>query len=135
MDKDKVVVFEQFARKAAERLEERKKLRTETLKVKSLGDMEIEIRGLTDAEINDCMDFSEDSIEIDKYTVFMASKTLQEASKILVEEGTINQQYKITDLFTSVERKFIANRILLLSGVTGDAGIEVMKETEEVKNS
>lgn len=79
--------------------------------------------------------FSEDSIEIDKYTVFMASKTLQEASKILVEEGTINQQYKITDLFTSVERKFIANRILLLSGVTGDAGIEVMKETEEVKNS
>lgn len=57
MDKDKVVVFEQFARKAAERLEERKKLRTETLKVKSLGDMEIEIRGLTDAEINDCMDF------------------------------------------------------------------------------
>lgn len=54
MEKEKNVIFEAFARKAAERIEERKKLRTMRLMVKSVG-MEVEIRGLTEEEIRDCM--------------------------------------------------------------------------------
>ena len=76
MEKEKNVIFEAFARKAAERIEERKKLRTMRLMVKSVG-MEVEIRGLTEEEIRDCMDFSDESIEVDKYTIYMASPTLQ----------------------------------------------------------
>lgn len=41
MEKEKNVIFEAFARKAAERIEERKKLRTMRLMVKSVG-MEVE---------------------------------------------------------------------------------------------
>lgn len=134
MDKNKTIVFEQFARKAAERLEERKKLRTERLQVKSIG-MEVEIRGLSDAEMHDCMEFSDDNIEQDRYTLFMASPTLQEAAKILKENGTLQQEYKITEMFTAVEQSYMVNRILELSGYKGNPDIEVIKETDEVKNS
>lgn len=134
MEKNKTIVFEQFARKAAERLEERKKLRTERLRVKSI-DIEIEIRGLSDAEMHDCMDFSEDNIEQDRYTLFMASPTLQEAGKILKENGTLQQEYKIAEMFTAVEQSYMVNRVLELSGYKGNPDIEVIKEEDEVKNS
>lgn len=134
MEKEKNVIFEAFARKAAERIEERKKLRTMRLMVKSVG-MEVEIRGLTEEEIRDCIDFSDESIEVDKYTIYMASPTLQNAAKILVEEGTLKQHYKITEMFTGSERTFIVNKVLELSGMTGDANIEVIREDEEIKNS
>lgn len=134
MEKNKTIVFEQFARKAAERLEKRKKLRTERLRVKSI-DMEIEIRGLSDAEMHDCMDFSEDNIEQDRYTLFMASPTLQEAGKILKENGTLQQEYKIAEMFTAVEQSYMVNRVLELSGYKGNPDIEVIKEEDEVKNS
>lgn len=133
-DKDKVLVFQNFARKAAQRLEERKKMRREKLYVKSIED-EVEIRGLSDAELNDCMEFSEDPLEVDKYTVYYASPTLQEAGKILVADGTLKQEYKIMDMFTAPERRYLVNRVLELSGATGEAGIEPVKETEELKNS
>ena len=133
-DKDKVLVFQNFARKAAQRMEERKKMRREKLYVKSIED-EVEIRGLSDAELNDCMEFSEDPLEVDKYTVYYASPTLQEAGKILVADGTLKQEYKIMDMFTAPERRYLVNRVLELSGATGEAGIEPVKETEELKNS
>lgn len=134
MQNEKTVIFEAFAKKAAQRLEERKKQRTERLMVKSIG-MELEIRGLSDAELNDCMEFSENSIEVDRYTLYMASSTLQEAAKLLRANGTLQQEYKITEMFSGAERNFLVRRVLELSGATGDANIEVIRETEEVKNS
>lgn len=136
MDQDKRVIFEQFARKAKERIEERKKLHTEELEIESIGGMSMEIRGLSDAELNEIYEFSEDALENDKYAIYCASTTLQEAAKVMVSDGELSpgREYKITDMFTQAERKFIANRILVLSGVNGDAGIKI-KETEEVKNS
>ena len=109
-------------------------MRREKLYVKSIED-EVEIRGLSDAELNDCMEFSEDPLEVDKYTVYYASPTLQEAGKILVADGTLKQEYKIMDMFTAQERRYLVNRVLELSGATGEAGIEPVKETEELKNS
>ena len=135
MQNNTTAVFEAFAKQAAKRLEERKKHRTERLRVKSLDDMEIEIRGLSDSELNDCFEFSDDPIEVDRYTLYMASKTLQEAGKILVANGTLQQEYKIAEMFSNSERRFLAQRVLLLSGVTEEAGIKIIKETEEVKNS
>ncbi len=134
MANEKNAIFEAFARKAAERIEERKKLRTMRLMVKSIG-MEVEIRGLTEEEVRDCMEFSDESLEADKYTIYMASPTLQNAAKILVGEGTLKQHYKITEMFTGSERTYIANKVLELSGMAGTAGIEVIREDEEIKNS
>ncbi|MFG6336315.1 MAG: hypothetical protein K1W20_12760 [Lachnospiraceae bacterium] len=135
MGQDKAVIFEQFARKAKERIEERKKMHKEELEIENIG-MSMEIRGLSDAELNEVYEFSDDAIENDKYAIFFASTTLQEAAKVMVQEGSLNpgKEYTITDMFTQKERRFIAERILILSGVNGDAGIKV-KETEEVKNS
>ena len=136
MDQDKVIIFEQFARKAKERIEERKILHVETLEIESMGGMSMKIRGLSDAELNEVYEFSEDAIENDKYAIFFASSTLQEAAKIMVADGDLQpgKEYQITDMFTQAERRFIANRILVLSGVNSEAGIKI-KETDEVKNS
>ena len=135
MDVDKIAVFEQFARKAKERIEERKKFKKEELIVDSMGGMTMEIRGLSDAELNEIYEFSEESIENDRYLIYCASSTLQEAAKLMVADGTLRpgKEYKITEMFTSVERTFVAKRVLALSGAYDDAGIRV-KETEEVKN-
>lgn len=133
----KVIIFEKFAQQAARKMEERKKRRTEHLTIKDAEDMEMEIRGLSDTEINECYEFSDNSLEIDQYTIYYASRTLQEAAKILVAMGKLRQgeEYKITEMFTSLERNFIVKRVLTLSGVLGDVGIEVIEEAEELKNS
>lgn len=135
MEQDKVLVFEQFAQRAKARIEARKMLRKEELTIGSIG-MDMEIRGLSDAEISEVLEFSDDSIEVDKYTIYFASSTLQEAAKVLVQEGSLRpgKEYTITDMFTQAERTFIAGRILELSGAGGEADIKI-KEKEEVKNS
>lgn len=135
MKQDKVVIFEEFAKKAKERIEERKKFKKETLEIGSIG-MDIEIRGLSDAELNEVFEFSDDAIENDKYAIFFASTTLQEVAKVMVTNGSLQpgKEYQITDMFSQAERRFIAGRILELSGVNSEAGITV-KETDEVKNS
>ena len=132
----KVITFEKFAQQAAKRMEERKKHRTERLRVAGM-DAEMEIRGLSDREVSECYEFSDDSLEIDQYTIYCASKTLQEAAKIMVANGQLQagREYKITEVFTSTERNYIAKRVLTLSGVLGDAVVEVIKEAEELKNS
>lgn len=133
----KVITFEKFAQQAAKRMEERKKHRTEQLRLKGMDDTVIEIRALSDKEISECYEFSDDSLEIDRYTIYCASRTLQEAAKIMVANGSLmpGQEYRITEMFTATERNAIAKRVLTLSGVLGDAGVEVIGETEEIKNS
>ena len=132
MEANKVLIFEQFAKKAKERIEARKQMRKEELVIGSIG-MDMEIRGLSDAEVSE---FSDDTIEVDKYTIYYASSTLQEAAKVMVQEGSLRpgKEYTIADMFTQAERNFIARRILELSGVGGEADIRI-KEKEEVKNS
>ena len=133
----KVIMFEKFAQQAAKRMEERKKQRTEQLLLKDMDCTVLEIRALSDKEVSECYEFSDDPLEIDKYTIYCASKTLQEAAKVLVANGLLEekQEYKITEIFTSLERNYIAKKVLTLSGVLGDAGIEVIEETKEIKNS
>ena len=50
-------------------------------------------------------------------------------------KAALKQHYKITEMFTGSERTFIVNKVLELSGMTGDAKIEVIREDEEIKNS
>lgn len=135
-DKDRTIIFEQFARKAKERIEARKKFRKEELVISGMDNMVMEIRAISDAELNEIYEFSTDAVEVDRYLIYSASSTLQEAARLMVADGTLqpSKEYKITEMFTSAERNFIAKRILTLSGIYDDAGIMV-KETEEVKNS
>ncbi len=136
MEENKTIIFEQFAQRAKKRIEERKKQRREELEIGSLGGMSMEIRGVSDTELNEVYEFSEDPVEVDRYLIFYASSTLQEAAKVMAAEGSLQagKEYRITEMFSAAERNFIAKRILELSGVGGEADIRI-KETEEVKNS
>lgn len=136
MNQERTIIFEQFAQRAKQRIEERKKINKEELEIDSMGGMSIDIRGVSDTELSEIYEFSQDPIEVDQYLIFYASATLQEAAKYMAQDGSLKtgKEYKITEIFTSAERSFIAKRILTLSGVYDEAGIRV-KESETVKNS
>lgn len=137
MQKNNIAVFEAFAKKAAQRLEERKKKRTLRLRIASMDNMEIEIHGISDTELMESTETFENGVEQDRYTIYMASPTLQESAKLLVEQGVLapGQEYRIAEAFSGVERAFLIGKVLELSGLSGDPGIEVIKEGEEIKNS
>ncbi len=106
MDNNKTVIFQKFARKAKERLEEKKKKRTKQLYVKDV-DMMLTVRGISDeeyAEISEMENMTE--IERDKYLLYYACPELQDTAGILVEEGILTEEarYKITDIFLPVDR-------------------------------
>lgn len=135
MEDNKMLVFNTFVEKAKKRIEERKRYRTKKYHVKSM-DVEITLHGLTEQEIAECSEMFESSIEADKYTIYMASPELQEASKRMVLDGSLadTERYKITEMFTFPERKYLATQILQLSGVYEKADIEPVDEVNEIKN-
>lgn len=143
MDNNKIAIFQDFARKAKERLEEKKKKRTKQLYVKDL-DMTLTVRGISDeeyAEISEMSNMTE--IERDKYLLYYASLELQETAGILVKEGSLTEadRYKIADMFRPVDRTALCREILALSGFLGEPSVtgvgnpqERISETDEVKN-
>ena len=88
MNDNKPILFESFAKKAAAKLQERKKMKTKKLYIGDL-DETIEIRALTDQEFQDCSEYSDNGIVVDKYTIYYASKTLQDLAATMVEQGVI----------------------------------------------
>lgn len=130
MSDNKMIVFESFAKKAAAKLQERKKLKTKKLYIGDL-DETIEIRGLTDQEFQDCSEYSDNGILVDKYTVYYASKDLQSLASMLVEQGVIKEHLEVMDMFTPSDRSQLAKEVMKLSGVMDDTTV---KELDEVKN-
>lgn len=130
MSDTNTIVFNSFAKKAAAKLQERKKLKTKKLYIGDL-DETIEIRGLTDQEIQDCAEYSENGIESDKYMIYYASKTLQNLANELVQQEVITKHLEVMDMFTTADRSQLAKEVMKLSGVM-DA--TTVKELDEVKN-
>lgn len=143
MDDTKIVIFQEFARKAKERLEEKKKKRTKQLYVKDL-DMTLTVRGISDeeyAEISEMSNMTE--LERDKYLLYYACPELQETAGILVADGNLTEadRYKIADMFQPVDRAALCREILTMSGLLGGTSVtgvgnpqERISETDEVKN-
>lgn len=143
MDNNKTIIFQDFARKAKERLEEKKKKRTKQLYVKDV-DMTLTVRGISDeeyAEISEMKNMTE--VERDKYLLYYACPELQETAGILVEEGVLTEaaRYKVADMFSAVDRTALCRKILSMSGLLGDPSVtevenqmERISEAEEVKN-
>lgn len=140
---DKTVIFQDFARKAKQRIEEKKKKRTKQLYVNDI-DMMLTIRAISDeeyTEISEMENLSE--IERDKYLIYYVCPELQETARIMVEEGSLteSERYKITDIFRPVDRTELCRQILSLSGLLGLSSVmdvvelpERISEVEEVKN-
>lgn len=143
MDNNKTVIFQDFARKAKMRLEEKKKKRTEKLYVNDV-DMTLTIRGISDeeyAEISEMDNMSE--IDRDKYLIYYVCPELQETAGIMVDEGSLTEakRYKIADIFRPVDRTEICRRILAISGLLGAPSVmdimelpEKISEVDEIKN-
>ncbi|RKJ01301.1 hypothetical protein D7X87_20580 [bacterium D16-54] len=129
MEREKVINFQSFAKKAVEKIEAKKKMRRKSLYI---GDLEetIEIRALTDQEMSDCFEYSEDDYTNDKYTMYYASPTLQELAKYMKQEGMIQNHLDVCDSISKVDRNKIVHEILALSGALGESTV---KELDEVK--
>lgn len=126
-------VFNDFARRAKERIEARKARRTKRLSVGDPG-VEITVRGLTEQEILDCTEFSDNSIVNDKYTMYMACRELQENAKVLVDAGVIKDCHDICDMFSNADRHAIMDVILELSGLNEAPTVKPIDEVDEAKN-
>ncbi len=130
---EKKEIFRSFAEKARKKLEEKKKQRMEKIHIPDLEET-ITITALTDQEFADISEFSEDDNINDKYMIYMSSPELQELAKELKENGDIKNYYEVVDIFRRADRRKIAKRILEISGIYEESDIEVIKETEEIKN-
>lgn len=130
---DNTAVFNDFARRAKERIEQRKKKITKKLRVEAAG-VDITIRALTDQEISECMEFSDDSLVVDKYLIYMSCPELQENAGALVESGVIRQHYEICDMFSGADRRSITEEIMKLSGVYDEPSVKTIDEVGEAKN-
>ena len=127
------IIFHDFARRAKEKIEAKKKMKTKKLYIGDC-DVTITVRGMTEQEINDCSNFSDDSLECDKYLIYMACKELQEEADSLVKAGVIDQHYKIADMFNNADRRAIAEEIFTLSGLDDECPVKPADEIEEAKN-
>lgn len=126
-------IFNDFARRAKERIEAKKKQGTKKLFVGESG-VEITVRGLTEQEIIDCSEFSDDSIINDKYTIYMACRELQENAGALIDAKVIKNHYDICDMFSIADKHAIVNEILKLSGIGDESSVKPVDEVEEAKN-
>lgn len=127
---DKTIIYADFARKAREKINARKQLRTKKLFVEDVG-VELTLRGLTDQELIDVNEYSDDSLKNDKYLVYIASKELPEIARIMMENGDIQEYTDVVDMFNRADRKQLAEEVLKLSGVYDESTV---KEVDEIKN-
>jgi hypothetical protein len=131
VDKEKILTFKSFADKAVKKMEERKKLKVKRYYVGDL-DEEIELRGLSSEEFNDCLNYSDNNVVVDKYTIYYASKTLQELAEYMVKEKIVKEHLQIMDMFSPADRTSLANEVLALSGMKDKSTVS---DVEELKKS
>lgn len=131
VDTEKISTFKSFADKAVKRIEERKKIKVKRFYVGDL-DEEIELRGLSSEEFNDCLNYSESNVVVDKYTIYYASKTLQELAEYMVKEKIVKEHLQIMDMFSPADRTKLANEVLALSGMKDKSTVS---DVEELKKS
>lgn len=131
VDKEKILTFKSFADKAVKRMEERKKIKVKRYYIGDL-DEEIVLRGLSSEELNDCLDYSKDTVLVDKYTIYYASKTLQELAEYMVNEGIVKEHIQIMDMFSLADRTKLANEVLALSGMKDKSTVS---DVDELKKS
>lgn len=131
VDKEKILTFKSFAEKAVKRMEERKKIKAKRYYIGDL-DEEIVLRGLSSEELNDCLDYSKDTVLVDKYTIYYASKTLQELAEYMVNEGIVKEHIQIMDMFSPADRTKLANEVLALSGMKDKSTVS---DVDELKKS
>ena len=130
-DKEKILTFKSFAEKAVKRMEERKKIKVKRYYIGDL-DEEIVLRGLSSEELNDCLDYPKDTVLVDKYTIYYASKTLQELAEYMVNEGIVKEHIQIMDMFSPADRTKLANEVLALSGMKDKSTVS---DVDELKKS
>lgn len=131
VDNEKALNFKSFADKAVRKMEERKKHKVKRYYIGDL-DEEIELRNLSSEELNDCFNYSENNILVDKYTIYYASKTLQELAKYMVNEGIVKEHLQIMDMFSPTDRTKLANEVLALSGMKDKITVS---DVDELKKS
>lgn len=136
MSNDKKRMLEDFAIKAAQRLQDKKVTKLETYYIPSL-ESEVKIRNLTTAEMLECNDIADKDKENngergDRYTVYLAvvEPNLKDLAQKLRDSGDIKDNLEVMDIFNLNERNELALEIFKLSGIMGES-IRKVNPTKE----
>lgn len=144
MDKEKSTLLAEFTKKAAQRLEAKKRPKYQTLYVPSMEE-KIKIRSLTREEILECTTMAngepEEDNRADKYTVYLAvvepslkevaNAVMKQEADLSAEERSLHEALDIVDTFELYEITEIAMAVMRLSGVIGTKKVAVV---DELKN-
>lgn len=130
MDKNnKLITFEDFTKKAYDRMEVRKKQKTAVLYVPSI-DANIKIRGITDGEFLEIqgMNDNRDPYAADKYTVYISciEPSLKDVAVKMKKEDKITEYTDVVKIFEFHEIQEIAGEIMKLSGIVGEQSVSVV---------
>lgn len=135
MDNETRKGLSEFARKAMQRLEDKKIPKYCILYVPSL-DQEIKIRSLTTTEVIECnaLDNTDDPNRVDRYSIYLSAvePNFKEVASELKSQGTITTPLEVVEMFELSEINEIATEIMRLSGIYGTPKVRVV---EELKNS
>ncbi|MEG1801430.1 MAG: hypothetical protein RR273_05585 [Oscillospiraceae bacterium] len=129
---NKKSLLSEFTRRAAQRLQDKRKPLRIKLHVESI-DEDIVVRGLTEDEIFECQDMNTDESPLrgDKYGVYIGtvSPDLRAVAKELLEIGEIKEAIEVVNIFSIMEITEIAREQMKLSGFAsgGVTRIEALK--------
>ncbi len=129
MDKTTKLTLEEFTRKATQRLQDKKKIKFETLKVPCL-DAEIKIKNLSKEEQTEVLNLESD-IEQDNMTIYYGVVDIKEVAKALKEAGEIKEYTEVVNIFNLQQKHQIVRKILELSDISSNKKVEVV---ENLKN-
>lgn len=123
-----------LAQKALAVLSEKQQHKEMKVKVKSL-DCELTLRAMTAEEWDRIVSLPNMTMlkRVDK-VVYLCCKELQQIANELGNAGKLMDYEQVCDVMPPKDRVEISNRILDLSGITGDSDLVFSDETNALKN-
>lgn len=134
MDNHKKATLEEFARRASQRLQDKKLRKTATYHVNEL-DMDVVLQSLTDDELMECTEM--EGIRGDMYAVYLAmvEPNLRETAVLLRESKEIAEPLEVANVFSRGDVSALAFEVMKLSGaVTGGIRAVDKKVADTLKN-
>lgn len=134
MGKDTRQTLEEFARRAAQRIQDKKQRKKASYHVNEL-DLDVTLQSLTDGELAEISE--EEGLRGDMYAVYlsMVEPDLKGTAKLLKASGEITEPLEVVDIFGRGDISALAYEVVKLSGAVS-GGIKAIdrKLVDSLKN-
>lgn len=134
MNDNKKVTLEEFARRASQRLQDKRLRKTAIYHVNEL-DIDVTLQSLTDDELMECSEM--EGIRGDMYAVYlsMVDPNLRETAVLLKESKEIAEPLEVANVFSRGDVSALAFEVMKLSGaVSGGIRAVDKKVADALKN-